>query len=203
MSSELFSSGLYYSDCLLLYTLWLLVLSFAYETVDFCAKLCVCCKEILLPCCKCDVSIAKTLSLGINSFFSFFKKVLPSVLAMSLCIPWASNYIWGSSCLIWLYCHIVQSEFEALVAKFCGIWCVCVCVVCSSQQQLLCPIHPLFPLIFWFFNCCWFPHVSSIPMVTTVRSSWSTSQCEAKVLSASTPGKLANHENFFTLWVWF
>lgn len=59
-----------------------------------------------------------------------------------------------------------------------------------------------FPSDLLVFNCCWFPHFSSIPMVTTVRSSWSTSQCEAKVLSASTPGKPANRVILFTFWLW-
>lgn len=58
--------------------------------------------------------------------------------------------------------QLVYSEFTVTLVGFCE--CVLLCVP-NNEQQL--------PLLLWgiFLDSCWFLHVSSIPMVTTVRSS--------------------------------
>lgn len=58
--------------------------------------------------------------------------------------------------------QLVFGEFTVTLVGFCE--CVLLCVP-NNEQQL--------PLLLWgiFLDSCWFLHVSSIPMVTTVRSS--------------------------------
>lgn len=97
-----------------------------------------------------------------------------------LCFLWALKHVCSGSWLLLAACiHWIYSDLG---------WLLCVvCWVHNNEQHLL-------PSLLWgfFLDSCWFFHVSSIPMVTTVRSSCSNTQCEAKVLSAFTPGKLAN-----------
>lgn len=134
----------------------------------------------------------------LGSFFVFFLHNCESNLCFSW-LDWTLSRVWCCSLLITFLKkgYIVICVFWH--ASVCSCLHLCLRIASSRSNSLSFPFCS--PVL---GNCCWFPHVSSIPMVTTVRSSWSTNQCEAKVLSASTWGNLVIHVVFHAMcfWVW-